>query len=81
MPCPAQGIVDPDGVTLSPLALGPPDPLLWCLRRLPLAGHLVPPQAPRWGISATYRVRIRALPAALCRAVPCYKAVLLDAAP
>jgi hypothetical protein len=48
-----------DGASLLPVAGWEPDPLLAALRRLPLAGGLVPaPQAARWGALATYRVRL-----------------------
>jgi hypothetical protein len=65
-----------------PVAGWEPDPLLAALRRLPLAGGLVPgPQVAREGVLATYRVRLVAAPAAACEASPCYEAFLLDAAP
>jgi hypothetical protein len=85
LPCPdrwRQGIVDPDGVTLLPLTVGPPNPLLASVRRLPLLGGLAPaPRAVHWGAVATYRVRLGALPRSLCGTTPCYEARLLDAAP
>jgi hypothetical protein len=76
------GMVDADGATALPLATGAPNALLALLHRLPLAGGLVPgPQAVRWGVLATYRVRLQTAPAAVCDAAPCYQAMLLDAAP
>jgi hypothetical protein len=52
------------------------------VRAIPLVGRLLPPgQAPRWGVLASYRVRIRAVPAASCTYWPCFEALLLDTAP
>jgi hypothetical protein len=65
-----------------PVELGNPGPLLAALRRLPLAGRLLPgEQQIRWGLLASYRVRVRAAPALVCRRPPCYEALLPDAAP
>jgi hypothetical protein len=84
-PCPdrwRQGIVDPDGVTLLPLTAGPSNPLLAFVRRVPVLGGLAPaPQAVHWGVLATYRVRLGAMPHSLCGTTPCYEARLLDATP
>jgi hypothetical protein len=57
-------------------------PLLAVVQALPLVGRLVPPeQAPRWGVLASYRVQIRAVPRAACTYWPCYEALLLDTRP
>ena len=78
----APSLLGRDGAGLLPVAGWEPDPLLGALRRLPLAGRLVPgPQAARRGVLATYRVRLLAAPAAECEVSPCYEALLLDAAP
>jgi hypothetical protein len=78
----APSLLDRDGASRLPIAGWEPDPLLAALRRLPLAGRLVPgPQAVRQGVLATYRVRLQAAPAPVCDATPCYAVVLLDAAP
>jgi hypothetical protein len=75
-------LLDRDGVSLLQVAAWGPDPLLAALRRLPLAGRLVPgPQAVRWGVVATYRVRLQAAPILVCDATPCYAGLLLEAAP
>jgi hypothetical protein len=56
--------------------------LLTLLRRVPLLAWFAPaPQALHWGVPATYRVLLRAAPASSCVFLPCYEAVLLDAAP
>jgi hypothetical protein len=56
--------------------------LLTLLRRVPILAWFAPaPQALHWGVVATYRVRLRAAPANSCVFLPCYEAVLLDAAP
>jgi hypothetical protein len=74
-------LLDRDGASVLQVAGWEPDPLLAALRRLPLAGRLVPePQAVRWGAQATYRARLLAAPAAMCDATPCYAALLLDTA-
>jgi hypothetical protein len=78
----APSLFDRDGASMLHVAGWEPDPLLAALRRLPLVGGLVPgPQVARGGVLATYRVRLLAAPAATCDAVPCYQAMLLDAAP
>ena len=65
-----------------PLLEAPEPALLAALRRLPVAGWLLPGlQRIRWGTLSTYSVRLRAAPARSCAFMPCYKAVLLDAAP
>lgn len=64
----------------APLVLGwgRPDPLLAALRRLPLAGSLMPrSQQPRWGATDIYRIQLHRLPGHPGTA----GAVLLDAAP
>jgi hypothetical protein len=73
----------PPGTLSLPLAWGNPDPLRASLRHLPLIGRLAPqPQVVRWGTLTTYRVRLRAAPAGgSCSFLPCFEAVLLDAAP
>jgi hypothetical protein len=76
------GLFDAAGAAPLPLTLGAPNPLLALLRRLPLAGQLVPPpQVVQWGAVATYRVQLRAAPAGPCASPACYEALLLDAAP
>jgi hypothetical protein len=55
--------------------------LAW-LRRVPVLGTLLPaPQVLHWGVVATYRVRLRAIPESSCGSVVCFEAVLLDSAP
>jgi hypothetical protein len=52
------------------------------LRRLPLVRQLLaPPQTPRWGLPATYRVQLRATGSGRCGLPPCDEALLLDAVP
>jgi hypothetical protein len=83
-PCPDASVylLDQDGAHLLPVVAGQSDPLLAALRRLPLAGRLVPaPQQIRWGALTTYRVRLSAAPTTLCGTPPCYAAQLLDTAP
>jgi hypothetical protein len=64
------------------LARQPANPLLAVVRALPLIGSLVlPRQILHWGVLASYRVQIRAVPAASCSYWPCYEALLLDPAP
>jgi hypothetical protein len=78
----APALLGRDGAGMLPVAGWEPDPLLAALRRLPLAGGLVPgPQVARVGVLATYRVRLKTAPAPVCDATPCYEALLLDAAP
>jgi hypothetical protein len=62
-----------------PLAWASQDGLraFW-LRVAPVGGLLPPPQTPRWGMPATYRVQLRAT---ACSLAPCYAAILLDDAP
>jgi hypothetical protein len=76
-------LVDQSGLALPlPLVADAPDPLRALVRSLPLAGRLAPPaQTIQMGSLATYRVEIRAAPAMVCGVPPCYKALLLDAAP
>jgi hypothetical protein len=65
-----------------PLTVGAPNPLLAVLRRLPLAGPLVPaPQALPWGAVSTFHVQLRAAPSDACSSPPCYAALLLSTAP
>jgi hypothetical protein len=72
----------PPGTASLSLAWGAPDLLQASLRHLPLIGRLAPqPQVLHWGGLATYRVRLRIAPADSCSFLPCYEAVLLDAAP
>jgi hypothetical protein len=55
--------------------------LAW-LRRAPVLGTLLPaPQVLHWGVVATYRVRLRAIPESSCGSGVCFEAVLLDSAP
>jgi hypothetical protein len=64
------------------LARQPATPLALAMRAAPLVGGLVPAgQAPHWGVRASYRVQIRAVPGTSCTYWPCFEAVLLDAAP
>jgi hypothetical protein len=76
-------LIDPAGMARPlPLVEDAPDPLRALVRSLPLAGRFVPPaQTIQLGNLATYRVEIRAAPAMMCLVPPCYKALLLDAAP
>jgi hypothetical protein len=63
------------------LGLGQPDPIYARLRAIPLVGRLLPaPATFRWGVPATYTVRIVALPDALPGTLRDYEA-LLDATP
>lgn len=64
------------------LSMGPPNPLLALLRRLPLVGRFMPgPQLLRWTTPAIYRIQIQGT-AGTSRGVPArYEALLLDAAP
>jgi hypothetical protein len=84
-PRPAPVLVDPAGTDLAdplPLTVGPSNPLLAFVRRVPVLGGLAPaPQAVHWEVVATYRVRLGAMPHRLCGTTPCYEARLLDAAP
>jgi hypothetical protein len=58
------------------------NPVQAFVHALPLVGRLVPLEhAPRWGVLASYRVQIQAVPIAVCVYWPCYEAVLLAAAP
>jgi hypothetical protein len=57
------------------------NPLLAAVRRLPLVGRLLPaPAAPARTTLATYRVRLRVAPSAVCSGTPCYEALVLDTA-
>jgi hypothetical protein len=66
-----------------PLARGPVSPLLVALRRAPFLSRLAPsPQKVVWDATATYRIRLRAVPCRPGGSAPCgYAALLLDAAP
>ena len=65
-----------------PLSVGPANPLLALLRRLPLVGRLMPgPQLLRWGRPAIYRVQVREAVGTSPRETRPYEAVLLDPAP
>jgi hypothetical protein len=73
-----------DGAAAEPLLLvwEAPAPLWLALWRLPLLRALLPTrQLVYWGVVASYRVQLRALPADSCPFAPCYEALLLDAAP
>jgi hypothetical protein len=62
--------------------MGPANPLLALLRRLPLVGRLVPgPQLLRWGRPAIYRVQVQDAAGRSPNATRHYAAVLLDPAP
>jgi hypothetical protein len=61
------------------VATPPANSLLAFVHALPLVGRLVPlKQAPRWGVLASYRVQIHAVPLVSCSYWPCYEVVLLD---
>jgi hypothetical protein len=65
-----------------PLSMGPANPLLALLRRLPLVGRLVPgPQVLRWGRPARYRVQVQDAAGTSPNGTRHYAAVLLDPAP
>jgi hypothetical protein len=65
-----------------PVQLGPQNPQLAFLRRLPLVSRVMPPpQVVRWGIPAVYRVQLQPAQRSVCSSSPCYEAVLEDAAP
>jgi hypothetical protein len=52
------------------------------LRSAPLLGRLIPaPQVPRWGVVATYTVRLMAVPNVFCGINECVEGRLLDSAP
>lgn len=71
-----------EGAAPLPVVLLPQQRNLLLLRRLPLAGQLVPPpQALLWGRAAVYRVEVRAAAHPGCHPATCYEALLLDAAP
>jgi hypothetical protein len=62
-----------------PLAWGAEHPVLALLRALPVVGGMVPgPQAPVWGVAATYRVRLEVGRCAASGVAPCWRALLLD---
>jgi len=67
------------------VARGGLDPVRGFLRGIPLVGRLVPaPQELQWGVVATYRVQLAAVPAipdSSCGAGACAEAKLLDSAP
>lgn len=61
---------------------GQADPLVACLRRVPLLAGLVPPaQRLRGRAPSVYRVRFQAVPHTSCDAHPCVTALLVDATP
>ena len=65
-----------------PLSMGPANPLLAQLRRLPLVGRLVPgPQLLEWGRPAIYRVQIQDVAGTSPNGTRHDAAVLLDPAP
>lgn len=75
-------LVDPTRFALLPLTRGASNPLLALARRVPVLDGLAPaPQVVQWGVVATYRVRLRAMPHGLCGTTTCYEALLVDAAP
>jgi hypothetical protein len=78
-------LVDADAPPLRsflPLSMGPANPLLALLRRLPLVGRLVPrPQLLRWGRPASYRVQVQDAAGTSPNGTRRYAAVLLDPAP
>jgi hypothetical protein len=63
-----------------PVTWGGPELRLGWLRGLPLVGKLMPgPQTVRWGVPATYKVRLTVAAAqTLCGSAVCYEGVLLD---
>jgi hypothetical protein len=72
----------PGETTVLSLVWGSADPVRAFLRRLPLLGRVAPKaQVLQLGALATYRVRLRAAPAGSCSFLPCYEALVLDAAP
>jgi hypothetical protein len=76
-PTPWRTAVDPLPVVHAGL-----DPFLTRLRQVPFLGALVPsPQVVQWGVTATYRVTLRASSHSICGTGVCYEALLLDAAP
>jgi hypothetical protein len=78
-------LVDSDAAELVnplPLTIPAQSPMLTFLRRLRFLGIPLPlPQALHWGVVATYRVRVSAIPESSCGAGACFEAVLLDDAP
>ena len=69
-------------VAALPIARAGLDPWRTVLRRAPLLGRLIPaPQVPRWGVVATYTVRLMAVPNVFCGINECAEAKLLDSAP
>jgi hypothetical protein len=65
-----------------PLSMGPADPLLALLRRLPLVGRLVPGwQVLHWGRPAIYRVQVQDVAGTSRNGAPHYRVLLLDPAP
>jgi hypothetical protein len=75
-----SSLVDPSGAL--PLTAGAAAPLLAAVRRVPLLWRVLPaPQVVDWAAPATYRVQLLAAPAADCGHPPCFRALLLDAAP
>ncbi|HWE60118.1 MAG TPA: hypothetical protein VHB98_00250 [Chloroflexota bacterium] len=89
-PCPPAvlGLIDGENESVAPdqllpVAAGSPVPLWAVLRRVPLAGTLLPaPQQMRFGLMTTYQLRLRAAPA-LCggnTGLLCYEGVVVDAA-
>jgi hypothetical protein len=85
--CPVAwpALVDADAPPLRsflPLSMGPANPLLALLRRLPLVGRLVPgPQLLRWGRPASYRVQVQDAAGTSPTGTRRYAAVLLNPAP
>jgi hypothetical protein len=78
-------LVDADATgpgSFLPLSMGPANPLLALLRRLPLVGRFVPgPQLLRWGRPAIYRVQVQDAAGTSPNGTRRYAAVLLDPAP
>ena len=64
------------------LSHGEASPLWTLLRHSPFLARFAPaPQVLHWGVVATYRVQLHAIPESVCGTAACYEAALLDAAP
>jgi hypothetical protein len=81
---PEDGFIPSAAPTVAalPIARTGLDPWRTVLRRAPLLGRLIPaPQVPRWGVVATYTVRLMAVPNVFCGMNECVEGSLLDSAP
>jgi hypothetical protein len=83
--CPPAALVDAASpATGQPLwlAQGDASPLRTLVRQIPFLARFAPaPQALHWGLVATYRVRVQAVPESICGTGMCSEVALLDAAP